>query len=430
MIDPKILRKSTKKIALELLKKGFILDVKKFKKLERNRKKIQIKSEKLRSIQKNISKIIGSSKNIKLEKKKFKKKNIKLSKKINKYKKKFIDIKKKIYYFSVNIPNILLNDVPIGKNECNNKIIYKYGKIKKNNFLNKNHIQLGNKINGFNWNASVNISGSNFTIIQGSLAKLYRSLGQFMLDLHINLHKYQEVYVPYIVNKNSMYGTGQFPKFSSDLFHINSNKKHNKNNYFLIPTAEVPLTNLVQNSILKKSDLPKKFVANTPCFRYESKSYGKNFKGLIRLHQFDKVELVQITHPKKSNQALEEITSHAEKVLKLLKLPYRKILLCSGETNFSSSKTYDLEVWYPSQKSYKEISSCSNMLDFQSRRMKARYFDNKKKKNLYVHTLNGSGLAIGRTLAAIIENYQLKDGRIKIPKILRDKYMNGLKFLS
>ncbi|NIG99191.1 MAG: serine--tRNA ligase [Buchnera aphidicola (Periphyllus acericola)] len=429
MINIKILRKSIDKTAVKLLKKGFILNVKKFNKLEKKRKKIQIITENFRSIQKNISKKIGNIKNLE-NKKKYLKKNKKISKKINKYNKKFYKIKKKIHNFMIKIPNILSKDVHFGETSFDNKIIYNYGKFKKMDFEIKNHVDLGNNINGFNWHASTKITGSNFVIMQGNLSKLYRILSQFMLDLHISFHKYQEIYVPYIVNENSIYGTGQYPKFKSDLFFINSKKNKKQKKYFLIPTAEVPLTNLVKNTILKKSDLPCMFVANTPCFRSESKSYGKKFQGLIRLHQFDKVELVQITHPKNSSTALEEITSHAEKVLQLLKLPYRKVLLCSKETNFSSKKTYDLEVWFPSQNTYKEISSCSNMSDFQARRIKARYFDIKKNKNLYVHTLNGSGLAIGRTLAAILENYQLKDGSIKIPKILRKKYMNGLKILK
>jgi len=316
------------------------------------------------------------------------------------------------------------------KKKKDNQVIYSWGKIKKMDFLVKNHVDLGNKINFFDWKTSAKISGTNFVIMKGKIAKLYRVLSQFMLDLHIDKHKYKEIYVPYIVHKKSLYGTGQLPKFNSDLFSINFLKNSNKNDYFLIPTAEVPLTNLVQNKILIKSKLPYKFVANTPCFRNESTSYGKNFKGLIRLHQFDKVELVQIVLPKNSKKTLEKITLHAEKVLKLLKLPYRKVLLCTGKTNFSSAQTYDLEVWFPSQKSYREVSSCSNMLDFQARRMNARYFDKSKKKNTYVHTLNGSGLAIGRTLAAILENYQCRDGSIKIPKILRKNYMNGLKFIQ
>ncbi|CAL4321701.1 Serine--tRNA ligase [Buchnera aphidicola (Chaitophorus populicola)] len=429
MINPKFLRKNTKKIALNLLNKGFFLDVKEFRKLENKRKNIQIKIEKLRSIQKNNSKSIGNIKTSKKEQKIFIKKNIILSKKLHNYKNKFKIIQNKIYNISISIPNIILKDVPLGKSENDNKIIYTWGNIKEKNFLIKNHVELGSKINGFDFKASAKISGSNFLIMKGIIAKLYRILGQFMLDVHINEHKYQEIYVPYIVNQNCLYGTGQLPKFYSDLFNIQSNKENKINKQFLIPTAEVSLTNLVQNKILKKSKLPYMFVANTPCFRSESTSYGRDFQGLIRLHQFDKVELVQITHPRKSSKTLEKITLHAEKILKLLKLPYRKVLLCSGETNFSSAKTYDLEVWFPSQKSYIEISSCSNMLDFQSQRMKSRYFSVKKNKYISVHTLNGSGLAIGRTLAAILENYQLHDGKIKIPKILRKKYMNGLKFI-
>ncbi|MCW5197713.1 serine--tRNA ligase [Buchnera aphidicola] len=430
MINSKFLRKNIKKIALNLSKKGFFLDIKKFKKLEKKRKNIQFKTENLRSIQKNNSKFIGNIKNSIKDQKKIIQKNILLSKKLNKYKKKFKTIKKKIYDFSVNLPNITLKDVPFGQNSHDNKIIYTWGKIKKQKFLIKNHLQLGKKINGFDWKTSAKISGTNFFIMKGIIAKLYRILGQFMLDIHIKKHKYKEIYVPYIVNEECLYGTGQLPKFHSNLFGVYTTKEKKLKKNFLIPTAEVPLTNLVQNKILKKSKLPYMFVAKTPCFRSESNSYGRDFQGLIRLNQFDKVELVHITHPKKSCDALEKITLHAEKILKLLKLPYRKILLCTGETNFSSAKTYDLEVWFPSHKSYIEVSSCSNMLDFQAQRIQARYFSKKNNKYVSVHTLNGSGLAIGRILAAILENYQLQNGAIKIPKILRKKYMNGLKLIS
>ncbi|NIH16821.1 MAG: serine--tRNA ligase [Buchnera aphidicola (Periphyllus lyropictus)] len=429
MINPKLLRKCTKKISKELLKKGFVFNINKFKKLENKRKKIQIKSEKLRFYQKKISKMFSKTKTL-LEKNNLKIKGIKLSKKIQKYNSILKKIQKKLLNFYLSIPNILLNDVPIGNNKSFNKIIYCWGKIKKMDFKIKDHVELGNNIDGFDWKNSAKISGANFVVMKKEIAKLYRILSQFMLDLHIINHNYIEIYVPYIVHKDSLYGTGQLPKFNSDLFYVNSEKNRNENNHYLIPTAEVPLTNLVKNTLLQEKNLPYMFVSNTPCFRSESTSYGKNFKGLIRLHQFDKVELVQIVHPKNSFQALENITFHAEKVLKLLKLPYRKVLLCSEETNFSSAKTYDLEVWFPSQKSYKEISSCSNMLDFQSRRIKSRYFDYKKNKNCYVHTLNGSALAVGRTLAALLENYQQSDGSIKVPKILSKKYMNGLKFIK
>ncbi|CAL4321429.1 serine--tRNA ligase [Buchnera aphidicola] len=428
MINPKLLKKNIKEIALKLLEKGFQLNIIKFQKLEKKRKKIQVKTENLKSIQKKISKLIGKKK-LNIDKKSLQEECFKLSIKIKKYHKKLKKIQKKLFIFSLKTPNITLEDVPFGIKSSENKIIYSWGKIKKMDFLVKNHIELGKENNFFDWKSAAKISGTNFVVIKDKIAKLYRVLSQFMLDLHIDKHKYQEIYIPYIVHQDSLYGTGQLPKFNSNLFSINFSKHCNKNNYFLIPTAEVPLTNLVRNIILNEKDLPFKFVANTPCFRAESNSYGKNFKGLIRLNQFDKVELVQITLPKDSNQALENITLHAETILKLLKLPYRKVLLCTGQTNFSSAKTYDLEVWFPSQKSYREISSCSNMLDFQARRMKSRYYDSIKKKNIFVHTLNGSALAIGRTLAAILENYQMKDGSIKIPKILR-KYMNGLKFIK
>ena len=248
---------------------------------------------------------------------------------------------------------------------------------------------------------------------RGNIALLHRALSQFMLDLHTLKHGYTETYVPYLVHPKALYGTGQLPKFSDDLFHINS---IDKNSYILIPTGEVPLTNLLYNKIIDEKELPIMLVAHTPCFRSESSSYGRDVKGLIRLHQFDKVELVQIVQPEKSIEILENLTNHAEKVLRLLKLPYRKMLLCTGDMGFSSAKTYDLEVWFPSQKKYIEISSCSNMTDFQARRMKIRYRKKSENKKFFVHTLNGSGLAIGRTLAAILENYQQSDGRVEIPK--------------
>lgn len=263
--------------------------------------------------------------------------------------------------------------------------------------------------------------------MKGKIALLHRALSQFMLDLHTIKHGYIETYVPYLVNHDSLYGTGQLPKFSDDLFHINSidNKK-----YVLIPTAEVPLTNLFCNQILDEKKLPIMLTSHTPCFRSEASSYGRDSKGLIRLHQFDKVELVQIVQPELSMDALELLTNHAEKVLQLLELPYRKVLLCGGEMGFSAAKTYDLEVWFPSQKKYREISSCSNMSDFQARRMKTRYRKKTEKNNNFVHTLNGSGLAVGRTLAAILENYQYSDGRVEIPKILQKKYMKGIEYIN
>lgn len=324
------------------------------------------------------------------------------------------------------IPNIHNCDVPVGKNDNDNLIIYKWGNKKKYSFKILDHIKFIELSSKLNFNKVSNISGKCFSIIKGDIAFLYRAISQFMLDIHINLSKYNEVYVPYIVKDECLYGSGQLPKFSSNLFYI---KNKNCNNLVLIPTAEVPLVNLFKNDILNEKDLPIKLVSNTPCFRYESKSYGKNNRGLIRLNQFDKIELVQIVKPYKSMNVLEELTNDAEKILKMLNLHYRKVLLCTNSMNFSSSKTYDIEVWSPIDNNYIEISSCSNTLDFQSRRMNIRYKNLYKKKNIFVHILNGSGLAIGRTLVAIIENFQVDTGVLKIPNVLL-KYMNGKKYIN
>ncbi len=325
------------------------------------------------------------------------------------------------------IPNIISDDVPLGDNDNFNKIIYKWGNIKKYNFKILSHIEFGKLSNNIDFNTSNIISGSSFSIIKNDVCMLYRAISQFMLDTHVIINKYSEVYVPYIVKDICLYGTGQLPKFNNDLFHISN--KNKKQKLFLIPTAEVPLVNLFRNKILYDTDLPIKLVSCTPCFRYESKSYGKINKGLVRLNQFDKVELIRIVKPEFSSYFLEKLTNNAEKILKMLKLPYRKILLCSGCTNFSSSKTYDLEVWSPINNSYIEVSSCSNTLDFQSRRINLRYKNLKNKKKEFLHILNGSGLAIGRILIAIIENFQIKSGLIKIPNVLL-KYMNNKKYIG
>ncbi|QJC38339.1 serine--tRNA ligase [Enterobacteriaceae endosymbiont of Donacia marginata] len=426
MLDVKLLRNNIDYVYSILKKKNFFLDINTINQLEKKRKDIQIRIEKLQIKKNQISKIL-SKKNINniFE---LKKKVININKKILKEKIIFNDIKKNINNIYTSIPNLPLNDVPLGKNSKGNKEIKKWGEKNKYNFTIRDHVELGYLNKGIDLEAGVNLSGSKFFVLKGLIAYLYRILIQFMLNTHIINHNYTEVYVPYIVNKRALYGTGQLPKFSKDLLHIKNFKNSDICEEFLIPTAEVPLTNLVYNKIIEEKNLPIKLVAHSPCFRSEVGSYGKYNKGLIRTHQFDKVELVQLVKPKNSIIALEQITDHAEKILQLLKLPYRKVLLCTGDMSFASSKTYDLEVWFPSKNKYYEISSCSNMWDFQSRRIKARYRRITDKKIEFIHTLNGSGLAIGRTLAAIMENYQLKNGNIKIPKILRT-YMNGLKYI-
>ncbi len=325
------------------------------------------------------------------------------------------------------IPNIIDDSVPIGNNEKFNKIIYEWGKKKIYNFKVMDHITFGKLNNSIDIETSSIISGSSFSIIKNDICMLYRSISQFMLDTHVFLNKYSEIYVPYIVKDICLYGTGQLPKFKNDIFYVINKNKNNK--LCLIPTGEVSIVNLFKNKILYDKDLPIKLVTCTPCFRYESKSYGKNNRGLIRLNQFDKVELIQIVKSNFSYSCLDELTFDAEKILKMLKLPYRKILLCSNYMSFSSSKTYDLEIWSPINDSYIEVSSCSNTLDFQSRRINLRYKNVKNKKKEFLHILNGSGLAVGRVLIAIIENCQIDSGLIKIPKVLR-KYMNNKKYIS
>ncbi|QJC35898.1 serine--tRNA ligase [Enterobacteriaceae endosymbiont of Donacia sparganii] len=423
MLDINLLRNNINYVYKILKKRNFYLDINLINKLEKERKNFQIKIEKLQIKKNKISKILAKKNINNISELKIIVINI--NNQISKYKILLNNIKDKINNIYITIPNLPLEDVPIGNNYNENKEIKKWGKIIKYDFPIKDHVELGILNKGIDIEAGVNLSGSKFIVLKGLIAYLHRILIQFMLDIHINQHHYKEVYVPYIVKKKTLYGTGQLPKFSKDLFHIKNFKNSNTCEYFLIPTAEVPLTNLVYNQIIEEKKLPIKYVAHSPCFRSEVGSYGQYNKGLIRTHQFDKVELVQLVKPQDSIQSLEQITDHAEKILQLLNLPYRRVLLCTGDMSFSSSKTYDLEVWFPSKNKYYEISSCSNMLDFQSRRIKARYREIKNKKMTFIHTLNGSGLAVGRTLAAIIENYQLKNGSIKIPKILQP-YMQGL----
>ncbi len=350
--------------------------------------------------------------------------------KINiKFKKKILDKISLIFQkILLSIPNIPDENVPSGKLDSDNKIILNWGVIKDIKKKIIDHIKIGKLTGNLNFFDSSNISGSGFVIMKNNIALLYRAISQFMLDFHTKKNSYSEVYVPYIVNINSLYGAAQLPKFYKDIFYVNS-KREQDTQYALIPTSEVSLINLFKNKILNENDLPVKLVSNTPCFRSESKSYGKNNRGLIRLKQFDKVELIQIIKPQNSMLALEELTNSAENILRMLNLPYRKVLLCSELMSFSSCKTYDLEVWSPLDKSYIEVSSCSNTWDFQSRRINIRYKNIELKKNIFVHIINGSGLAVGRILMLILENFQIKTGIIKIPDVLLS-YMNGLKFIK
>lgn len=428
MIDPNLLRNNLADIAQQLkLKRNFDLDTAKIADLEEQRKALQVKTETLQAERNARSKAIGMAK--------AKGENIEpllaevdnMGEELNQAKVQLDAVQAKMNQIFLNIPNLPADEVPLGKDDTENKEILRWGTPRQFDFDVKDHVSLGEDLAGLDFSAGVKLSGARFVVMKGQIAKMHRALSQFMLDLHTEQHGYLETYVPYLVNHATLYGTGQLPKFGEDLFH--TNPLEGEVPYALIPTAEVPVTNLVRDEILEVENLPIKMTAHTPCFRSEAGSYGRDTRGLIRMHQFDKVELVQIVEPEKSMEALEELTGHAEKVLQLLNLPYRKVLLCTGDMGFGSCKTYDLEVWVPAQNTYREISSCSNMWDFQARRMQARCRAKGDKKTRLVHTLNGSGLAVGRTLVAILENYQNADGSITVPEVLRP-YMGGLSLIG
>ena len=428
MIDPNLLRNNLAEIAEKLkIKRNFVLDTAKLSDLEEQRKSLQIKTETLQAERNSRSKAIGAAKargeNIESLLAEVDDMGIELSM----AKAKLDDVLAELNQIALTIPNIPADEVPLGKDDSENQEILRWGTPKTFDFEVKDHVTLGEELAGLDFAAGVKLSGARFAVMKGQIARMHRSLAQFMLDLHTEQHGYTEAYVPYLVNHATLYGTGQLPKFGEDLFH--TNPLEGEQPYALIPTAEVPVTNLVRDEILDEAELPIKMTAHTPCFRSEAGSYGRDTRGLIRMHQFDKVELVQIVDPDKSMEALEELTGHAEKVLQLLNLPYRKVLLCTGDMGFGSTKTYDLEVWVPAQNTYREISSCSNMWDFQARRMQTRCRSKGDKKTRLVHTLNGSGLAVGRTLVAILENYQNADGSITVPEVLRP-YMNGIEVIG
>ena len=430
MLDPNLLRNELDLVAQKLARRGFKLDVATIRDLEEKRKVLQVETENLQAERNARSKSIGAAKVRGEDITAVREEVNKLGDKLDSAKKELDSLLSQIKDIYSTIPNIPDDNVPDGKDENDNIEISRWGTPKQFDFPVQDHVALGEKLGGLDFAAAVKLTGARFVVMKGQIARLHRAIAQFMLDLHTQQHGYSEIYVPYLVNHATLYGTGQLPKFGKDLFHTKPLEEESESsNYGLIPTAEVPVTNLVRDEILDEDLLPLKMTAHTPCFRSEAGSYGKDTRGLIRMHQFDKVELVQIVKPEESMQALEELTSHAEKVLQLLELPYRKIVLCTGDMGFGSRKTYDLEVWVPAQNTYREISSCSNMWDFQARRMQARYRCKADNKTYLVHTLNGSGLAVGRTLVAIMENYQQADGRIKIPSVLIP-YMNGLEYIG
>ena len=431
MLDSKLLRTELDETAEKLARRGFKLDVDTIRTLEEQRKSIQVEVENLQSSRNSISKQIGQkmaagdkegAEAIKLQ-------IGNLGNDLEAKKAQLDHIQSKLEEVTLSVPNLPADDVPQGKDESDNVEISRWGEPKSYDFELKDHVDLGEIGGGLDFASATKLTGARFIVMKGQFARLHRAIAQFMLDLHTDEHGYTEMYVPYLVNSDSLFGTGQLPKFGEDLFHTEPlTEKVNDEDprkLSLIPTAEVPLTNMVRDTISDEVELPLKMTAHTPCFRSEAGSYGRDTRGLIRMHQFDKVELVQITKPEDSMDALEQLTGHAEKVLQLLELPYRKVILCTGDMGFGARKTYDLEVWVPAQETYREISSCSNMWDFQARRMQARFRRKGEKKPELVHTLNGSGLAVGRTMVAILENNQQKDGRITIPAVLQ-KYMGGL----
>ena len=424
MLESKLLRGNIDFVVEQLKRRNFTFDVDEFNKLEDQRKVIQVQTQELQNLRNTKSKAIGQAKASGEDIKPLLDEVSSLGESLDGAKSELNALQFKIDEIAMAIPNIPHPSVPEGFSEDDNLEVLKWGEPKKFDFEPKDHVDLG-EMHGIDFAAAAKISGARFVVMTGKIAKLQRALTKFMLDHHTEVNGYTETYVPYLVNADSLMGTGQLPKFEADLFktHLHGEEGDAKSLY-LIPTAEVPVTNIVRDSIIKESDLPLKFVAHTPCFRSEAGSYGRDTRGLIRQHQFEKVELVQISKPSDAYDVLEELTAHAEGILKLLELPYRKVSLCTGDLGFSSAKTYDLEVWLPGQSAYREISSCSCFEAFQARRMQLRWKNSDTKESEFLHTLNGSGLAVGRTLVAVIENYQNADGSITIPKVLQG-YMGG-----
>ncbi len=415
MIDINLLRNDIDKVATNVAHKKVIIDTKYFNELEAKRKSLQVTMEELQAKRNSSSKQIGVLKSKGEDVGHIMAEVANLGSELKLAETEFATVQEELINWMYGIPNMHHESVPLGKSEEDNQELRRVGVPRSFDFAVKDHVDLGFGINKeLDFETAGKMSGSRFVVLKNKIAKLHRSLAQFMLDTHIEEHGYTETYVPYMVNARAMLGTGQLPKFEEDLFKL----KHGEESMYLIPTAEVPLTNMVADTIVKIDELPLKFVAHSPCFRSEAGSYGRDTRGMIRMHQFDKVEMVQIVEASKSYAALEQMTKHAENILKKLELPYRVLNLCTGDISFSAAKTYDLEVWLPSQNTYREISSCSNMTDYQTRRLQARY-KNTEGKNELLHSLNGSGLAVGRTLVAVLENYQNADGSITVPEVLR-----------
>jgi len=420
MLDPKRVRTQTEEIARRLAVKNFEFDIATFEQLEERRRAIQVRTENLQSEQNKRSKSIGKAKAAGEDIKPLLEEVESLKQQRGDAEDELRSVQESLNAFFAGIPNLPDDDVPPGASEDDNVETRVWGTPREFDFEPKDHVALGEQLKGLDFEKATQLAHSRFAVMRGQLARLHRALAQFMLDQHTLQHGYTEAYVPYLVNANTLFGTGQLPKFEEDLF-----RTAGDNPLYLIPTAEVPATNLVADTILDDAELPLRLVCHTPCFRSEAGSYGRDVRGMIRQHQFDKVELVHIVRPEESTQALEELTGHAEKILQLLELPYRVVTLCGGDMGFSAAKTYDLEVWLPGQGKYREISSCSNTRDFQARRMQARWRNPDTGKPEPVHTLNGSGLAVGRAMIAVMENYQQADGSILVPEVLKP-YMGGV----
>jgi len=423
MIDPKRLRQFTKDVADNLARRGYKFDADTYLALEKKRKTLQVDTEALRNERKTSAKKIGMAKSSGQDVEPLLATIKDLGDRLDESESKLRELQEKLSSIELGLPNLLHDDVPIGNDESENQEVRCWGDIPDFDFEPKDHVDLGLSLGMLDFNMASRISGSRFVVMRGALARLHRALIQFMLDLHTSENGYEETYVPYLVQENALTGTGQLPKFEQDLFKIEGEKP-----FYLIPTAEVPLTNLTRGDILEAEELPKRFIAHTPCFRSEAGSYGKDTRGMIRQHQFEKVELVHLVEPADSYKALEELTANAETILQRLELPYRVVALCSGDVGFACAKTYDLEVWLPAQRKYREISSCSNCTDFQARRMQSRWRNPETNRPELLHTLNGSGVAAGRALISVMENYQQPDGSIRIPEVLIP-FMGGIEMI-
>jgi seryl-tRNA synthetase len=421
MLDPKIIRSNPEHVAAQLVKKKYIFPVAEFESLEEQRREVQIRTESLQSERNTRSKSIGKAKAAGEDISSLLSDVNDLGTQLEEAKASLAKINVQLDDILLGVPNLPHEDVPDGETEDDNVEVRRWGVIPSFDFDPQDHVALGNRDSAMDFESAAKLTGSRFVVLQGKIARMHRALIQLMLDTHINEHGYNEIYVPYMVNRDSLMGTSQLPKFEEDLFKVPFGER----DYYLIPTSEVPVTNMVRDEIVEESRLPLKFTAHTPCFRSEAGASGKDTRGLIRQHQFEKVEMIQIVKPEESWQALENMTANAENILKKLELPYRVITLCGGDLGFAAAKTYDIEVWLPGQDKYREISSCSNTLDFQARRMKARWRNSDTGKPELLHTLNGSGLAVGRTLVAVLENHQNADGTINVPAVLQP-YMGGM----